>query len=155
MNTPLLFGNLRPVDKMVSAFRNREADTILRGEPVVFAMDGTNDGVDATHSSTAGANKCKAAFLGVALRNTPSGEYGVAQTWGLCQFVRCSASLAANRNLTVNSGSNNFGDGNTTATYDAVTTIGPATLPFASSFAATGTVDGVANVASRVMLRAM
>lgn len=154
MQSAMLFGNGRPVDKTFVAFRNSETTPMLRGAPVVLAMNGTNDGVDAIHAVTAGANKCKTNFIGVNSANVAPGAWGLAQVYGLCNFVRASGASSSQSLLVVNSATNDFGPGGASSAVDAVAAVGPSTLSFASVVGGTATVDGVANVA-KVFLRCM
>lgn len=155
MNTTTLFGKKSPVDRIFTSFFNRETTNMVVGQPVCLALDGTGDGVEAVHPATAGANKCKAHCIGVATQIALPSNYGIAQTWGLNTFVRCGAAITINTCLIVNSATNDFGLGATEAVFDAVASVGPATLPFAITAIATATVNGVANVSARAFLRFM
>jgi hypothetical protein len=155
MQSTLLYGNLRPVERVFMAFRNAEASlAIPRGVPVCYNFNGTNDGVDAVNSVTAGANACVAGFVGVNTKATPKGEWGLAQCYGLCNFVLCSGAVSALNVLSPNPAASNLVGGGALSAVLAVTTIGPVALPPIVTVSATATVDGVANVA-KAFLRCM
>lgn len=155
MQSTLLYGNLRPVERIFVAFRNAEASlTIPRGAPVCYNFNGMNDGIDAVNSVTAGANACVAGFAGVNSKATLKGEWGLAQCYGLCNFVLAGGALPTLTALSVNSAASSFVTGGLLSAVIAVTTVGPVAFPGIVTVAATATVDGVANVA-KAFLRCM
>lgn len=154
MRFATIVGTDNPQDAIYRTVRNADTTTILRGAPCVFNMNGTRDGLDVVQSSTAGANKCSAYFAGVATQDIPAGQLGEALIDGVANFVRCSGSVAVETTLSVNSAANNFVGGATVATVIAVASVGPAVIPNLVNAIATATVDGVANVSTRVRVRA-
>jgi hypothetical protein len=119
-------------------------------------MNGTGDGINVANSSDAlvGANKCVAYFVGIALEDIAVNAFGKTLIKGVCPFVRCSASVAVETALTINSATNDFVGGATVATIIAVASVGPAAVLRLVNAVATATVDGVTNVSTRVMVNA-
>lgn len=154
MRIATIVGYNNPQDAIFRVVRNVDTTTILRGSPCVFNMNGTRDGLDVVQSSTAGANKCQAYFAGVAAEDIPAGEIGNAMVEGVATFVRCSGAVAIDTTLSINSAANNFVGGATVAAVIAVASVGPAVMPSLVNAVATATVDGVANVSTRVRVRA-
>ena len=67
--------------------RNAEASAnIPVGTPVLFAMNGTNDGLDVVLPATGGAAKASFA-AGVALNTLTAGQYGEAMVFGFVQNI--------------------------------------------------------------------
>jgi hypothetical protein len=154
MRTPTLVGSLGPAENVYRTVRNADTTVILRGTPCCFVMNGTRDGFDVVQSSTSGVNKSTAYFAGIAAEDIAVGELGPALIKGVANFVRCSGSVAVETTLSVNPAANNFVGGATVATVIAVTSVGPAVLPALVNAIATATVNGVANVSTRVMVNA-
>jgi len=154
MQTTLLYGNLRPVEKVFVAFKNNELTPMLRGVPVVYQFNGTNDGIAAVNSLTAGANAATAGFAGINSAQTPPGGWGLAQCYGLCDYVAANAATPALSVLGVNPAANNMVNGGLLSVIIAIATTGPIALPPIVTIAASGTVNGVANVA-KAFLRCM
>jgi hypothetical protein len=152
MNTPLIAGFDGPRQTETKMFKNTGAATILRGSPVVLKMNGTGDGFEVYNSSEAGANKCVAYFAGIAEEDIAVGQVGSVLTKGMCNFVRCSGAVAIDTALTVNSATNDFGAGAAVSAILAVASVGPACVIRLVTAIATGTVEGVNNVSSRVMV---
>ncbi len=155
MQIPQFFGQLRPRQNVYLHVRNADSTTIVRGAPAVYNMNGTNDGMDVVQSATASTNKATAYFAGVVVKDIPAGEYGMTLIHGVADFVRCSGIVAVETSLSVNPAAANFVGGATVATIIGVASVGPAVMPALVNAVATATVDGVANVSARVMVRAM
>lgn len=153
MRVGLLQGNLGPADNVYRTVRNADTTTILRGSPCVFAMNGTRDGFDVVQSSTAGANKAQAYFAGIAAEDIPAGSVGETLCQGVANFVRCSGAVAVETTLSVNPAANDFVGGATVATVIGVASVGPAAQLNLVNAVATTTVNGVANVSTRVFVR--
>ncbi len=71
-------------------FRNDESSASIEpGRPVVFTIDGTEDGFAAVLPVTAAAAKCPGFFAGIHVgsRNLLTNEVGTAQIWGLCNYA--------------------------------------------------------------------
>lgn len=63
--------------------KNDNAATIVRGTPVYFVMDGTDDGLAVDNPSVGGATKATSFFAGLIPRDLPSGEEGLSQVYGM------------------------------------------------------------------------
>jgi hypothetical protein len=154
MQTTLLYGNLRPVEKVFVAFKNNELTAMLRGVPVVYQFNGTNDGIAAINAVTAGANAATAGFAGINSAQVAPGAWGLAQCYGLCDFVVCSGATPALSVLGVNVAANNMLNGGLLSAIIAIATSGPVALPPIVTINAAATVNGIANVA-KAFLRCM
>lgn len=135
--------------------RNDDSTTILRGAPAVYTMNGTRDGSGVVQAATASTNKATAYFAGIAAQDILPAGYGMTLISGVADFVRCSGAVAVETTLSVNPAAANFVGGATVATIIAVASIGPAVMPPLINAIATATVNGVTNVSTRVMVRAM
>jgi len=76
--------------KSFQNIRNDEASgSIPAGTPVLFSMDGTNDGYDVVLPSSSSAAKCPELFAGI--YNGPNaltpGSPGKAQVYGICEYA--------------------------------------------------------------------
>ena len=68
--------------------RNDDSTAFVIGEPVIFKMDGTNDGLDVEQTSS--STEIKSHFLaGVCLSAIPaSGGLGMVRAYGVCEQVK-------------------------------------------------------------------
>lgn len=154
MQTPTLYGEPGANRQNVYVHvRNDDTTTILRGAPCVYAMNGTGDGFAVVQSATAGADKSTAYFAGIVAQDIPPGAVGMSLVSGVADFVRVSASTPANVALTVNPAAANFAAGAAVSAIIAITTVGPVQMPPLVNAVATATVNGIANVSTRVMVR--
>jgi hypothetical protein len=156
MQIPQLFGE--PGNNRQNVWvhvKNVDSTPILRGAPCVYAMNGSNDGHAVINSVTAGANKSQAYFAGVATKDIPVGEVGMSLISGVTDFVRCSGAVVAEQGLAVNVAASNFAPGALISAISAVVTVGPAVMPLVTAAAASTTVEGVANVCPRAMVKGL
>jgi len=156
MQIPSLFGepgnNRQNVHVHV---KNIDTIPILRGAPCIYAMNGNADGHGVINSVTAGANKSQAYFAGVAAKDIPVGEVGMALISGVTDYVRCSAAVAPEQGLAVNVAAANFAPGALISAITAVTTVGPAVMPQVTAAVASSTVGGVANICTRAIVKGL
>ena len=156
MQLPTLFGEPGSNKQNVYVHvKNVDATPILRGAPCVYAMSGSEDAFGVVNSVTSGTDKSTAFFAGIAVKDIPVGEIGMAIASGVANFVRTNASIPANVALTVNPAANGFVAGAAVSAIIGITTVGPVQLPPLINGIATATVEGVANVSTRVMVRAL
>jgi len=156
MQIPTLYGEPSQNKQNIYVHvKNVDTTPILRGTPCIYAMNGAQDAHAVVNAVTAGANKSTAYFAGVAAKDIPVGEVGMALISGVADFVRCSGALSADTALSVNPAANNFLGAGGMGTILAVATVGPIQMPTLVSAVVTATVDGVANVANRVIVRAV
>lgn len=88
MNIPQLEGLLTGQDSAHSYVRNDESSaTISKGDPCIFAMDGTRDGKDVVLPSSSTAAKASQFFAGIALEDIVAGQGGRIGIRGIVQKV--------------------------------------------------------------------
>jgi hypothetical protein len=154
MQIPTLFGDPSANKQNIYLHvKNVDTTPILRGTPCIYAMSGTQDAHAVVNAVTAGANKSTAYFAGIAAKDIPVGEIGMSLISGVSDFVRCSGSMSADNALTVNPAANNFVSAGAISAIIAIATVGPIQLPPLITGNATATIDGVANVSNRVLVR--
>jgi hypothetical protein len=90
------------VDYVTSVGGNRETTNISAGTPIVFVMDGTNDGFDFQKPSSGNATKSKSFPAGILLATAIAGQvsnnilvYGIAQQTLVSATITRSATSAA------------------------------------------------------------
>lgn len=152
--------------------RNDEASTIVKGTPLAFTMDGSENGLAAVLPSTAGEAKSHALFAGVTMSSILSSRVGEVQVAGFCNFAvlrratraattdswASQASLAVGHILGVDTVNNAF---STIAASVAVTAylpyavIAESLASVASSASATSDTRTALTAAAKVFLRAM
>ena len=72
-------------DAVAVVVKNAESSsTIVRGTPLVLAIDGTNDGLAVVLPATAGAAKTGAFAYGIASNAIAAGAYGESIVFGYC-----------------------------------------------------------------------
>ena len=156
MQIPTLYGDPGPNRQNIYLHvKNVDTTTILRGTPCVYAMNNNVDTNSVVNAVTAGANKSTAYFAGIAVQDIRPQETGMALISGVAEFVRCSAAVTADSALTVNPAGNNFVPGAAVSAIIAIATVGPVQMPPLVSGVASLTVEGVANVSTRVIVRAI
>lgn len=75
-------------DFAASRIRNDEASaTILRGQPVILSVDGTEDGLAVVLPSSGSAGRLLSFYYGVALDDVAAGQLGEVQRDGLCNYA--------------------------------------------------------------------
>lgn len=87
MNSPMI--GTRPF-KAFENFKSAEASaSIPAGSPILFAINGTEDGFAAHLPSSSTAAKCPELFAGVSNGPNPvlASAFGSAQVWGLCEYA--------------------------------------------------------------------
>lgn len=87
MNIPSLSDLLTGQPAVHDYYRNDESVQINRGDPCIFAMDGTRDGKDVHLPSSSSAAKASQFFAGIALEDIPVGGGGRVAIRGIVQKV--------------------------------------------------------------------
>ncbi len=68
--------------------RNAETVSVGRGTPLVYSLNGTEDGFAVVLPSTAGADKSMKFLAGVAVDDIAAGQIGQVQCYALCRGVK-------------------------------------------------------------------